>query len=84
MEARTDTPPSAAELFRQQASTVKDDLRELGRRGLDAAQEKLGEAKQKAQSVEGQIEDYVRQKPLKSVLIAAGAGLVLGLLLRRR
>ena len=30
------------------------------------------------------VEDMVREQPMKSVLIAVGAGLVLGMLLRRR
>jgi ElaB/YqjD/DUF883 family membrane-anchored ribosome-binding protein len=32
----------------------------------------------------GPIEQYVREKPLKSMLIAAGAGALLGLLFFRR
>lgn len=44
--------------------------------------------KERAKAMEGQFEDYVRQNPLKSVLIAvgigAGVGTVLGVLLARR
>lgn len=45
-------------------------------------------SKQRVETMEGEFEDYVREKPVKSVLIAAGVGaglgLVLGVLLARR
>lgn len=54
----------------------------------EVAHDKLGGARQKtaekASEFEDQIVDYIRQKPLKSVLVAAGAGLLLGFLLSRR
>lgn len=40
--------------------------------------------KHEATRLENQVEDYIRSHPLQSVLIATGAGVVLGLLLRRR
>jgi ElaB/YqjD/DUF883 family membrane-anchored ribosome-binding protein len=42
--------------------------------------------KGKGKAVEWQdgVEHYVREKPLQSILIAAGTGLVLGLLIGRR
>lgn len=38
----------------------------------------------KATEFEDQIEIYIREKPLKSVLIAAGVGALLGFLISRR
>ena len=38
----------------------------------------------KAQDVEKAVETYIREKPLQSLLIAAGAGVVLGMLWGRR
>ena len=48
------------------------------------ANEYVDEGKQKDAKVEDQVENYIREKPLKSVLIAAGAGVLLGFLLSRR
>jgi len=59
---------------------------------VDQAREKAESvyrrSKERALEMEGEFEDYVRAKPVKSVLIAAGVGagigLVLGVLLGRR
>lgn len=85
----------ATERLRDQTSTVAEDLRELGRLTKDAAKEKLGEARQVASDyyeqgrervgeLEQQVEGYVRQRPMTAILIAAGAGALLGFLLSRR
>ena len=87
--------PSAAEQLRSQAGTVAEDLGQLGKLAKDATKEKLGEAREvaadyfekgrvKAGELETQLTDYVRAKPLKSVLIAAGIGALLGILVSRR
>lgn len=63
----------------------------LGAR-VDEIQERAGDlyqrTKKRALEVEGDVEHYVQEKPMKSVLIAAGVGagigLVLGVLLARR
>ena len=81
--------------LRQHVKTVREDLGQLGRAAKNVAQEKLGEArryadehldqgKQKASEIEDQLEEYIRNKPLKSVLIAAGAGALIGYLLGRK
>jgi ElaB/YqjD/DUF883 family membrane-anchored ribosome-binding protein len=53
----------------------------------DEAQEQLGElgeaARDKAAELQRSLEARIRQEPLKAVLIAAGVGIALGLLLRR-
>lgn len=59
---------------------------------LEQAREKVEgvyrRSRDRAVAMEGELEDYVREKPLKSMLIAAGVGagigLVLGVLLARR
>ncbi len=93
---KSDKPStSAAEQLRSQAGTVAEDLGQLGRLAKDATKEKLGEAREiaagyyekgriKAGEMESQLTDYVRAKPLKSVLIAAGIGALLGILVSRR
>ena len=88
-------PTATTDDLRRQAKVVKEDLRGLGRTAKEVAQDKLGDAKKKAVEyadegkqealrLEDQVESYIRQNPLKSVLIATGAGLLLGLLLSRR
>jgi ElaB/YqjD/DUF883 family membrane-anchored ribosome-binding protein len=83
------------EEVRQRARVVRDDVRELGRAAKGAAEEtyedvkrQAGEyverKKQRVTEFEDQIVEYVREKPLQSVLIAVGVGAVIGLLLRRR
>ena len=44
----------------------------------------LKKGRDKAVQIEHGVEDYVRAQPVKSLLIAAGVGLVLGILWRRR
>jgi ElaB/YqjD/DUF883 family membrane-anchored ribosome-binding protein len=49
-----------------------------------SATECCAEMKEKAAELCNSVEAYVRQEPMKSVVIAAGAGLLAGLLLSRR
>lgn len=85
----------ASEQLRSQAGTVAEDIGQLGKLAKNATREKLGEAREvaadyyekgrvKAGELETQLTDYVRAKPLKSVLIAAGVGALLGILASRR
>lgn len=73
----------------EQATVVTKDIQEMGGIVRDAAQEKLGQLREQAsgycqqgqdqfQGVVTAFEQSVRQQPLKSVLIAAGVGLLLG------
>ena len=91
----TATTPSATDQLRAHGETVREDLGQLGRLAKSAAREKLGEARgvaadyygegrKKAGELETQVVDYVRTKPLKSVIIAAGVGALLGILMSRR
>jgi ElaB/YqjD/DUF883 family membrane-anchored ribosome-binding protein len=59
--------------LRTQAETIGRDVRELA---TTAGQLALGQM--------DPIERYVRERPVKSLLIAAGAGALLGLLFSRR
>jgi ElaB/YqjD/DUF883 family membrane-anchored ribosome-binding protein len=90
-----DNPTRTSDAFREKGAAIRDDLRDLGRLTRDTAQEKLEEAREaagqyleegrkRAGEIEDQIEKYVREKPLQAVLMAAGAGMLLGFLLRRR
>jgi len=94
-EAQDVRAPSTAEQLRSQTEAVREDLGQLGRLAKQAAKEKLEEAREvaadyydqgrkKADELETQLADYVRARPLKSVLIAAGIGALFGILISRR
>jgi ElaB/YqjD/DUF883 family membrane-anchored ribosome-binding protein len=61
----------------ESAGHVRDDLRELGVEAGRLAREKATGARER-------FEDKVRDNPLKSLAIAAGVGVLVGYLLRRR
>jgi len=94
--AQTPNPDAKkTEEMRQAARVVRDDVKELGRVAKGAAGETYEDVKrqageyvdrnkQRVTEFEDQIVEYVRQKPLQSVMIAVGAGALLGFLLSRR
>ncbi len=78
----------------QKAGEVKDQAnaalqqgreraQELYDQGLRQAHDLYDQSKERLHGFEEQVEQYVREKPVQSVLIAAGVGLALGLLLRK-
>ena len=78
-----------------QANELSEDLKEMGATVKDAAQEKLRDVRENAteyyeqgrDNVHGVLcdfEQYVRARPVKSVLIAAGVGLLFGRFWMRR
>ena len=78
-----------------QAQQVGQNLRDLGGQVRDAAREKYQklsehaqeyyeQGRQKAQEWEEGLESYIQEKPLQAVLIAAGVGVLIGLLWKRR
>ena len=75
--------------FAQQAQHVTEDLHKMGGTVSDAAQETLGQVREKAAESYAQAQDkihgvacaceqYVRQQPLRAVLMAAGIGWLVG------
>lgn len=90
VEAKAGTPESTGsevtpkERLRSQTETVREDLRELGKITKDVATEQLEVARKEVKQMEDHLLTYVREKPVKSLLIAGGVGLVLGVLLARR
>lgn len=77
------------------AKEVTDELRQTGGTVRDAAQEKLGQVgeiaseyyeqgREKAHGVACACEQFLRQRPVTSVLLAAGVGLLFGRFWRRR
>lgn len=78
----------------EQAQQVGQNLRDLGSQVRDQAQQKYNElsdqareyydqGRQKAHEMEEGLESYIQEKPLQAVLIAAGVGVLLGLLWKR-
>jgi ElaB/YqjD/DUF883 family membrane-anchored ribosome-binding protein len=85
---------SATDQLKDSAQQVTQNLRNIGAQARDAANEKFNDLKQqaneyyeggreRAQEWEKTLEDYVQEKPIQSLLIAAGVGLVLGVLWKR-
>ena len=81
--------------MRKQAKKVTQDVSKMGSIARDVAQEKLEQLRESAteyrdqgrdkiQEVERTIEDYIRERPIKTILIAAGVGLLLGRFWMRR
>jgi ElaB/YqjD/DUF883 family membrane-anchored ribosome-binding protein len=79
----------------QQAKEVAEDVQGMGKTVRDAAQETLGQMGERASEYCGQgrdkahgvacaCEQFLHQRPLMSVLLAAGVGLLLGRLWKRR
>ena len=64
------------ETIRAQATTKAEEYK--GR-----AQEVLSDASNKAQNLQSDTEQYIRDNPLQAVGIAAAAGFVIGLIMRR-
>jgi ElaB/YqjD/DUF883 family membrane-anchored ribosome-binding protein len=89
-----DVANQAADKLREVGGQVRDAATGRYNEVRDAASEKLHEVRDKAQKYydagrdtaeqwEQSIEGYVQEKPLQAVLIAAGVGLLVGLLWKR-
>jgi ElaB/YqjD/DUF883 family membrane-anchored ribosome-binding protein len=85
----------ASERFADQACAVSNDIQGMGAIARDVAQEKLEEfqgnasavyeqGKDKVRTATRTLEQFIAEKPLTSVLIAAGVGLFLGRFWMRR
>jgi ElaB/YqjD/DUF883 family membrane-anchored ribosome-binding protein len=78
----------------QAAQQVGQNLRDLGGQVRDAAREKYeqytgqardyyDQSRHQAEAWEHDLESYVKEKPLQALAIAAGVGLLLGLLWKK-
>ena len=78
----------------EQSAKVMEDVKELGHAALGQAEEALHEARLRGRELADSgrermvdarqdLESYVRTHPMKSLLIAAGVGSLLSLLIRR-
>src|SRR5438105_10827492 len=80
--------------IRQTASQVGQNIRDLGGQVRDVATEQYEQIKNQAQDyyeqgrerareMQQNLEGYVQEKPIQSLLIAAGVGMLLGILWKR-
>lgn len=83
------------ERFQQASATAKEEFRDRSQRVREQARERYkvtsaqiedgyGRARKEAEVRLDDVHDFVRHKPGTSILIAAGAGFLLGLLFRPR
>jgi ElaB/YqjD/DUF883 family membrane-anchored ribosome-binding protein len=88
-EAATALSTAAADQAALLAQRAAEQVQDLTRRGLDRARLASDELREQAHFAGELTRDYVQEKPVKAVLIAAAAGaalalLVQGLMSRRR
>jgi ElaB/YqjD/DUF883 family membrane-anchored ribosome-binding protein len=87
--------PTTSDQLGKQAKQVTEDLQKMGGTIRDAAEEKLGQAgeraseyceqgRDKVHSVACACEQFLREQPLRSILIAGGIGWLLGRFWSRR
>jgi len=79
----TDKAQEVGQHLRDLGGQVRDQAREKYSQLSDQARDYYEQGRQKAQEWEQSLEGYVQEKPLQAVLIAAGIGVLLGLLWKR-
>jgi ElaB/YqjD/DUF883 family membrane-anchored ribosome-binding protein len=87
--------PTSMEQFRETTHALREDVQKLGRISKDMAQETMGHLREnasdyykqgmeKAQNLEQGFEAEIQKHPLRSVLIAAGIGLLVGAIWKKK
>jgi ElaB/YqjD/DUF883 family membrane-anchored ribosome-binding protein len=67
----------------ERGTEMRDQAQELIAQGKEVAAEYYEEGRNQVLAWQQQLENQVREKPLQSLLVAAGVGLLFGLLRRR-
>lgn len=86
--------PEASRRLGEQSKKVVADVQELGGIARDTAVQAVGSLRERgsealhsgrehAVEAKGKVESYIVEQPLKSLAIALGAGVLLGLVVRR-
>jgi ElaB/YqjD/DUF883 family membrane-anchored ribosome-binding protein len=65
-------------------ANIEESAGEIAQAERERLRQVYARGKERAQAVQHSFEDYVRQNPVRSLLIAAGTGAALGFLLGRR
>jgi len=74
---------SAGAQKQQPVDEIKHAVEELGQQAQERISE-LGEsARQQANDLQSTLESRIREKPINAILIAAGVGILIGMLWRR-
>jgi ElaB/YqjD/DUF883 family membrane-anchored ribosome-binding protein len=77
----------AADRVRDKAAEMSDHLKDVANEKYnevrDRASQAIHDGKETAERWEQSLEGYVQEKPLQAILLAAGIGLLLGLVWRR-
>lgn len=87
METLRDQAREAGREVAHKAQQVGEDIAEkaehLSEHGKEVASEYYQQGRQQAVAWEQQLEEQIREKPIQSLFIAGGIGLLLGILWRR-
>jgi ElaB/YqjD/DUF883 family membrane-anchored ribosome-binding protein len=94
MEALRDKTHETTEQIRERASQTREQVskhaqemssqaKELGDVAMDVASEYYAQGREMLREWEATLETQLREKPVQSLLMAGGIGLLLGLLWRR-
>ena len=82
--AAVDALGQAKEVAAEKYGQIRDQAGEHYAKVREQAGAYYEQGKQKVADYEGQVENYIREQPIKALLIAAGVGLVAGFLIKRR
>ena len=78
-----ETAAEVGQNIRDIGSQVRDQATERYEQVRDSATEYYEQGRQRAMEMEQSLEAYVQEKPIQALLMAAGAGLLLGMLWKR-
>lgn len=78
-----DTGSQLRDKAQEQMNNLKDSAGEYYQQGRDMASQYYEQGREMATEWEQNLENYVREQPIKSLLIAAGVGCVIGFLWRK-
>ena len=73
----------AAQSARLSYEHAKDAATQVVGEVRERAADYMAKGKEKAKCLQGGTEEFIRENPVKSILIAAGAGVLLGFLIRK-
>ena len=78
-----DTAQQVGENLRELGGQVRDTASQQYEHLRDQASDYYQQGRQRATEIEESLEQYVQEKPIQALLIAAGVGMFLGLLWKR-
>jgi ElaB/YqjD/DUF883 family membrane-anchored ribosome-binding protein len=79
----SDSSDEALDQIRETGKEIVQKAQDLTTQGKEVATEYYQQSRQQILAWQQQLENHVREKPIQSLLIAAGVGLLCGLLRRR-